>query len=176
MSSILLDALSYMDCVILKLARDYKLNVNDATEAFKNSCVYTNLMDDPEITMHDSIDISAAYVYAEIYGDAEPLIKEKKENSIRPHYDQVAMSWKVKVDGEEIEGSLHNCISKYIGDELVYKLASNDEEYSFDGVLLRIMENPGISNIEGDRDQYSSQEQRIIDKLKEKILANINQE
>ena len=61
-------ALSYMNCVILSLIRRYDLSEQAATNAVKKSYLYESLQNEPEETLHDSINSSADDVYYEIFG------------------------------------------------------------------------------------------------------------
>ena len=63
-------ALSYMDCVILSLIRRYDLSEQAATNAVKKSYLYELLQNEPEETMHDSVNDSADDVYYEIFEKA----------------------------------------------------------------------------------------------------------
>lgn len=63
-----LKALSYMNCVILRLIQKYNLTEEDASEAVKKSFLYESLKNYPADTMHDSVNSSADDVYAEIFG------------------------------------------------------------------------------------------------------------
>lgn len=63
-----MDALSYMDCVILRLIREYRLSESEATKAVKDSFLCGMLQKYPADTMHDAVSTSAEDVYAEIYG------------------------------------------------------------------------------------------------------------
>ena len=89
----------------------------------------------------------------------------------KPYYDEDAGQWKVDIDGRIEEGDIYWCVSEYIKDNLFYRLGDGDHVHFFDGVLEKIIEYPSIENIEGDRTQYSEQELRVIDKLKEKIRS-----
>ena len=86
--------------------------------------------------------------------------------SNKPFYSDSDKCWKVNIDGITTEGDLYWCLSEYIQDSLFYKLGDGDHSHSFDGVLEKIVACYQIDNIEGDREQYSEQELRIIDKLK----------
>lgn len=63
-----MDALSYMDCVILRLIREYRLSENEAIKAVKDSFLYRMLQKYPADAMHDAVSTSAEEVYEEIYG------------------------------------------------------------------------------------------------------------
>lgn len=62
-------ALAYINCVTLNLIRRYNLSESKAKDAIKKSYLYEVLQLDPEIVLHDSIDVSADMVYFEIFGD-----------------------------------------------------------------------------------------------------------
>lgn len=87
----------------------------------------------------------------------------------KPYYDKDLGHWRVNVDGQIEEGDVLWCVCEYIRDSLFYKLGDGDHVHSFEGVLEKIIECSLVENIEGDRTQYSDQELRIIDKLKEKL-------
>lgn len=91
-----------------------------------------------------------------------------------PYYSEHKKCWEVKIDNDITEGDIYWCVSEYIQDCLFYKFADGDHAHGFDGVLEKIINNPGIKDIEGDRTQYSKQELRIIDKLKQKISEDID--
>lgn len=63
------NALSYMNCVILRLIEKYDLSEEKARKAVKDSFLYQSLQDNPIDTMHDSVNSSADDVYAEIFGN-----------------------------------------------------------------------------------------------------------
>lgn len=63
-----LKALSYMNCVILRLIRKYNLTEEVATRAVKESFLYESLQKYPTDTMHDSVNTVADDVYSEIFG------------------------------------------------------------------------------------------------------------
>ncbi len=63
-----LKALSYMNCVILRLIRKYNLTDEVATRAVKESFLYESLLKYPTDTMHDSVNTVADDVYSEIFG------------------------------------------------------------------------------------------------------------
>lgn len=84
----------------------------------------------------------------------------------KPFYSDSDNCWKVNIDGVTEEGDLCWCLSEYIHDNLFYKLGDGDHSHSFEGVLEKIVACYQTDNIEGDRQQYSEQELRIIDKLK----------
>ena len=62
-------ALSYMNCVILRLIEKYNLSEASARRAVKESFLYQSLQDNPIDTMHDSVNSSADDVYEEVFGD-----------------------------------------------------------------------------------------------------------
>lgn len=61
-------ALSYMNCVILRLIEKYNMFEANARKAVKESFLYQSLQENPVDTMHDSVNSSADDVYAEIFG------------------------------------------------------------------------------------------------------------
>ncbi len=61
-------ALSYMNCVILRLIEKYNMSEANARKAVKESFLYQSLQENPVDTMHDSVNSSADDVYAEIFG------------------------------------------------------------------------------------------------------------
>lgn len=84
----------------------------------------------------------------------------------KPFYSYSDKCWKVNIDGVIVEGDINLCLCEYIHDNLFYKLGDGDHSHSFDGVLEKIVACYQIDNIEGEREQYSEQELRIINKLK----------
>lgn len=90
------------------------------------------------------------------------------------YYSEEDDCWKVERDGQLIEGDISWCVSELIRDNLMYKLGDGDHTHSFDGVLQAIIESPETSDMEGDRNQYSEQELRMIDKLKRTLGEKTN--
>ena len=62
-------ALSYLNCVVLRLIRRYNLSELAAKKAVKDSYLFESLMQTPEEAMHDSVNTSADDVYLEIFGN-----------------------------------------------------------------------------------------------------------
>ncbi|MCM1026011.1 MAG: metallophosphoesterase [Roseburia sp.] len=78
-------------------------------------------------------------------------------------------------DCEDADGDLLYRVSELIQDGLFYKFSDGDHAHGFEGVLEKILENPHASEIEGEKDQYSPQELRMIQKLHEKLTETTGQ-
>lgn len=64
-----IEALSYMNCVIISLIKRYNLSESEARKAVKESYLFEALKQTPEDAMHDSVNVSADDVFLEIYGN-----------------------------------------------------------------------------------------------------------
>lgn len=106
--------------------------------------------------------------------DAEKEEMPEPDRKDIPYYSSFEQCWKVNTEAGEQLGDVYWCVSEFIRDNLVYKFSDGDHGHSFDGVLQKILENPKIKNIEGDRNQYSAQELEMIDKLKDKLNEKLN--
>ena len=62
-------ALSYLNCLVLRLIRRYNLSELAAKKAVKDSYLFESLKQTPEEAMHDSVNTSADDVYLEIFGN-----------------------------------------------------------------------------------------------------------
>ena len=95
-----------------------------------------------------------------------------------PHYDRMKKCWAVKVDGRTETGDILYVVGEYIHDNLFFPFECQertdgfqDHEHRFEDVLVALLASPESFSIKGFEDYYSSQEIRLLDKLKEKLLS-----
>lgn len=95
----------------------------------------------------------------------------------KPYYNKKLRCWCLKTEyGEEI-GDASYIASEFIKDGVIYPFHTeppeteqqHNHEHGFDAVLEYVLRCPKYFSIEGFEEYYSMQEQRILEKLWEKM-------
>ena len=103
-------------------------------------------------------------------------------NKSIPYYNSRKNMWYCEFPERNIKeefGTLEYVVSEFIGDGLVYHYYLNgevDHEHNFEGVLYHVLHSYDTFSIKGFEKEYSAQEIRIIEKLKEKIKEKVGHE